>query len=297
MKDITAKNESFREAKASAFIEMPEGAQLLLRERRLEKGDALEIARMAGIMAAKRTHELIPFCHGILINQAEISYAFLPEGVNVECRVRCIAATGVEMEALTGASLAALTLYDMLKPHTTELRISEIRLVSKVGGKSDFQETLDPPAKVVILLAQQEGKATLHRIVEAVKGGGAEIVQCIDDIEDAEALRSHVLASIESNIELILTIGGTGLGSDDDAIETIAPMIERYLPGVMEAARSYGQRRTPYSMLSRGIAGVAKNTLIVTLPGSQRGALESFEAIFPGLWHAVKRQREGRGAL
>jgi len=136
MKDITAKSPTLREALAEAKITMPPEIQVMLRERRLEKGDALEIARVAGVMAAKKTWEIIPFCHPLPITGAEISYEYEPDGVRVRARVRTLAPTGVEMEALAAASIAALTLYDMLKPHTKQLAIVETRLLMKTGGKS-----------------------------------------------------------------------------------------------------------------------------------------------------------------
>jgi cyclic pyranopterin monophosphate synthase len=136
MKDVTAKSPTLREAAAESRITMPPEIQVMLRERKLEKGDALEIARVAGIMAAKKTWEIIPFCHPIPITGAEIRYSFEPEGVRIEAKVRTLAPTGVEMEALTAASVAALTLYDMLKPHTKSLEIQYTRLLMKTGGKS-----------------------------------------------------------------------------------------------------------------------------------------------------------------
>ena len=136
MKDVTDKAPTHREAVAEAYISMPPDVQTMLRERRLEKGDALEIGRVAGVMAAKNTPQIIPYCHPLPITGVKITYTFEPEGVRIRTRVKTIAPTGVEMEALTAASATALTLYDMLKPHTKALEISDIRLLMKTGGKS-----------------------------------------------------------------------------------------------------------------------------------------------------------------
>jgi cyclic pyranopterin phosphate synthase len=136
MKDVTAKSPTLREAVAESWITMPPEIQTMLRERRLEKGDALEVARVAGVMAAKKTWEIIPFCHPLPLTHVAITYFFEDDGVRVQALVKTIAPTGVEMEALTAASLAALTLYDMLKPHTREMEIRYTRLLSKKGGKS-----------------------------------------------------------------------------------------------------------------------------------------------------------------
>lgn len=136
MKDISHKDPTLREAVAEAMITMPPDVQALLREGQLEKGDALEVARVAGIMAAKKTWEIIPFCHPIPLTGVSIRYEFLAEGVRVEALVKTHAPTGVEMEALAAVSLVTLTLYDMLKPHTHDMEIVHTRLLSKKGGKS-----------------------------------------------------------------------------------------------------------------------------------------------------------------
>jgi cyclic pyranopterin phosphate synthase len=136
VKDVTQKVPTRREAIAESKITMPPDIQTMLRERRLEKGDALEIARVAGVMAAKKTWEIIPFCHPIPITGVDITFEYEPDGVRVKAAVRTIAQTGVEMEALTAASVATLTLYDMLKPHTRVLEIVQTGLLMKTGGKS-----------------------------------------------------------------------------------------------------------------------------------------------------------------
>jgi cyclic pyranopterin phosphate synthase len=136
MKDVTQKAQTHREATAEGKIFMPPEIQTMLRERKLEKGDALEIARMAGIMAAKKTPDIIPLCHPLPITGVDVDYEFEPDGVRVKATVRTIAQTGVEMEALAAVSLITLTLYDMLKPHYKALEIHEIRLLKKSGGKS-----------------------------------------------------------------------------------------------------------------------------------------------------------------
>ncbi len=139
MKDITHKPQTKRRARAQARIHMPPFCVELLRERRSEKGDALEIGRAAAFLAAKRTPELLPLCHPLLLEHPAVQYELLADQVRIEGTVETTANTGVEMEALTAASICALTLYDMLKPHAgTALRIDAIELLEKTGGKSHF---------------------------------------------------------------------------------------------------------------------------------------------------------------
>ncbi len=296
MKDVSHKIDTYREAEAEALLTMPAEAQRLLRERRLEKGDALEIARMAGIMAAKRTHELIPFCHGLAISQAEVRYQFEPEGVRVRTVVRTLAPTGVEMEALTGASLAALTLYDMLKPHTTELELREVKLLAKSGGKSDFSQQLEPKVRVGVIVTGRVKDTALQEVTRGLEASpSVALLGAAERVGQAEQLRAALTGLLERGAELIITVGGTGLGADDFTVETVGPLLTRELPGVMEAARAYGQRRTPYAMLSRGVAGMVGSALVVTFPGSTRGARETYQALFPALLHIIATQRRSGG--
>lgn len=140
MRDVSSKDITLRIAVAQAIVEMPAAVLKRLRARTLDKGDALEIARAAGILAAKRTWELLPLCHPLPVEKLDLSYKFGRDKVTVLVEVGTHARTGVEMEALTAASIAALTLYDMLKPHAgTELIIREVLLLKKSGGKSDFK--------------------------------------------------------------------------------------------------------------------------------------------------------------
>lgn len=292
MRDVTQKIETLRTAVAEAVLSAPNDALDLLRRGETEKGDALEIARAAGIMAAKRTWELIPFCHPLPITHADVQYRFEADGVRARASVKSIAPTGVEMEALTAASAAALTLYDMLKPHTPDIEIRSLRLVEKRGGKGDFRDVLKPPVKAAVIVlsdgvaaGEKEDRAG-RAIVEALQQEeGIEIGPYEILPDDPEQLKAKVEALVEGGTDLVLTVGGTGLAHTDLTVETIEPLIEREVPGVMEAARAYGQRRTPYAMLSRGIAGMIKDTLIITLPGSTRGAKETFDALFPAVLH------------
>ena len=297
MKDVSAKIETHREAKASAFIAMPAPAQKMLRERTLEKGDALEIARMAGIMAAKRTSDLIPFCHGIFVTRAEVKYEFADDGVAAICTVRAQAATGVEMEALTGASLAALTLYDMLKPHTTELEIRAVRLLEKTGGKTDFASPLTPPARVAVIQLhpgdnQEHATRVVHDALQ--KDPSAWVADVYYITRGAPELASRIQELVASHTEIILTIGGTGVHANDFAVDTVRALTTRDLPGISEAARAYGQKRTPRAMLSRGVAGLVGQTLVVTIPGSVRGATETYAALFPAVFEVVRSVRAER---
>ena len=137
MVDSSAKPETLREARASGLVRMAPATAALVRDKSLVKGDVLEVARLAGIMAAKRTGELIPLCHPLPITSATVDFAFVGDDLlRIEATVRVFGRTGVEMEALTAVSVAALTVYDMCKSVDRVMTIERIRLEEKSGGRS-----------------------------------------------------------------------------------------------------------------------------------------------------------------
>ena len=137
MVDTSDKPETHRLARASALVRMAPATLALIRDRALAKGDVLEVARLAGIMAAKRTDELIPLCHSLPIAGAALDFAFLADDLlRIDATVRVFGRTGVEMEALTAVSVAALTVYDMCKAVDRTMTIERVRLEAKSGGRS-----------------------------------------------------------------------------------------------------------------------------------------------------------------
>ncbi len=138
MVDVTPKPETYRLAVAAGEVVMKPETLRLIREGNIKKGDVLGTARIAGIMAAKRTHELIPLCHPLLLTQVDVDFRFNEEESKIEIQalVKTRGQTGVEMEALTAVSVAALTIYDMAKAVEKTMRIENIRLLRKEGGKS-----------------------------------------------------------------------------------------------------------------------------------------------------------------
>lgn len=140
MVDVAVKEPTRRRALARAEILMNPETLNLLRSKSLKKGDAFTVAKIAGIMAVKKTSDLIPLCHPLTIEHIEIRFTDVAQAgqITIECEVATIAKTGVEMEALTGASVAALTLYDMVKGYDPGTVISHLRLIKKTGGKSDY---------------------------------------------------------------------------------------------------------------------------------------------------------------
>jgi len=193
----------------------------------------------------------------------------------------------------------ALTLYDMLKPIDKHIEIAHIRLVSKTGGKTDAQKLVlnqicaTKSAQVVVcsdsvFRGDAEDKAGAM-VAERLKAAGLDVMSVIvvpDEIADIQScLLEHA-----PKVDVLLFVGGTGLSHRDVTPEAVKPMLTREIEGVMETARQYGQDRMPFAMLSRGVAGMVNDTLVMTLPGSTKGAQETLDAVFPAVMHvfAVK---------
>jgi cyclic pyranopterin monophosphate synthase len=136
MVDVTEKSETVRVARAEALVEMSASTVKLLRDRALPKGNPLEVARIAGIQGGKKTSELIPLCHPLALTHLDVSIEVIDSGARIEAVARTKAETGVEMEAMTAAAVAALTLYDMCKAVEKGISIGPVRLLEKSGGKS-----------------------------------------------------------------------------------------------------------------------------------------------------------------
>lgn len=136
MVDVSAKADTVRQAVAEVFVTLPAAALTSIHEGSGSKGDALAVAELAGIMAAKRTAELIPLCHPLPLSRVTVTGTVTDAGVRFEALCKTTGKTGVEMEAMTAASVAALTLYDMLKGISKGIIIKELRLLEKSGGKS-----------------------------------------------------------------------------------------------------------------------------------------------------------------
>jgi cyclic pyranopterin phosphate synthase len=292
MIDVSPKFNTLRYARAEGLLH---GAPAVLQrvvDGSVPKGDVRQVARAAAIAAAKRCSDWIVFCHPIPLDWIEVDVVVADNCLRVTAEVKSVWKTGVEMEAMTAVAAALLNAYDMLKPLDDQLVVGEMKVVKKRGGKSDFIDMPPEPVRTAVLVISDSTYAGRREdrsgkeIQEFLQNQpvAISVTEVLPDDRDRIAVRLAELADREGQ-QLIFTCGGTGLGPKDVTVEATGQVVDREVPGIAEAMRSHGRTRTPYAMLSRAVAGMRGQCLIVNLPGSANGARESLEALFPGLLH------------
>jgi molybdenum cofactor biosynthesis protein MoaC len=294
MNNITHKSNSLRKAIATATISVSKQETIdAVKNKTVPKGDVFEFSRAAGLLAIKKTSEVIPDCHPLPVEYAAITHELDGLNIIITVEVHTIYKTGVEVEAMHGAAITALTIYDMLKPLDKAVEILAIKLEAKKGGKTDFKD-LSNDLRCAVLVCSDGVAAGVREDIS-----GKTIIEKLQQInlsvshqeiipDDFAIIQEKVKMLSGDEYDLVLLTGGTGLSDRDVTPDAVAPLFDREIPGIMEAARGYGQQRTPYAMLSRGVAGFIKDTLVITLPGSPKGVAETMDALFPYVLHVFK---------
>ncbi len=299
MIDVGDKPESLRTAVAQALLSFDNKIMNIIKDGNSPKGNIFEIAKVSGTLGAKKTSDLIPYCHPIPIDDVKVDVTIEPNYVRILVQVKSIWKTGVEMEALTGATIAALSVYDILKPLDIFLSIDNIKLLEKHGGIGDFKENQDKKIEAVVITISDSRKKDQDEsgklIINALTTKGFSIVDykiIPDEIDLIE--KELIYYSDKLGVNIIITTGGTGVGPHDVTPEATKKVLEKEVSGISENLRNYGQSRTPLSMLSRGVSGIRGNTLIVNMPGSTTAVSQSINALFPGVMH-IFRMIAGQG--
>jgi molybdenum cofactor biosynthesis protein MoaC len=295
MVDITHKSNTLRIATAQAVVKVSKPETIAAIETgTVPKGDVFAMSKAAGLLGVKKTPDLLPDCHPLPIEYTGIDYEINGLEITILCTVKTIYKTGVEVEAMHGASVVALNMYDMLKPIDKGVEIHHIKLLKKQGGKSDFKDRFRKDLKAAVIVCSDTisaGEKEDHAgkaIMEKLEACGLTIADYTIIPDEKDIIQKNAKHYVKQGIDLIVFTGGTGLSLRDVTPEALSEIIDRRIPGIEEAIRSYGQERTPYSMLSRSVAGSMNDSLVLALPGSTKGAKESMDAIFPSALHIFR---------
>ena len=294
MVDITHKSNTLRIATAQAIVKVSKQETIqAIHDKTVPKGDVFAMSKAAGLLGVKKTPELLPDCHPMPIEYTGIEYAIEGLDIIIQVTVKTIYKTGVEVEAMHGASIVALNMYDMLKPIDKGIEIHAIKLLEKKGGKSSYPiaDVSGLKAGIVVCsdtlyqgIGEDKSGAVIQERMQAY-GLQTSDIQIIAD--DAEQIQNAVTLITKENNVVILT-GGTGLSKRDITPEAVIPLLDKRIAGAEETIRRYGQERTPYAMLSRSVVGTIGDCLVLALPGSSIGVAESLDAVFPALFHSFK---------
>jgi len=291
MVDITHKISTLRSATAMATVKvsLPETIEAI-EKNLVPKGNVLEMAKTAGLFAVKNTHLSIPDCHPLPIEYTAVAYEIKDLTIDILFTVKTVYKTGVEVEAMHGASIVALTMYDMLKPIDKNIEISTIKLVEKKGGKSSYKNRFRDALTAAVfvcsdsIFAGEKEDRSGKVIVEKLESYGVETTHYEIIPDEIDFIQYRTKKYVQEN-QLVIFTGGTGLSPRDVTPEALEPLLENRIPGIEEAIRNYGQDRMPYAMLSRSVAGTIGDSLVLALPGSTNGAKESMDAVFPHVLH------------
>lgn len=295
MVDITQKSTTLRTAVAQAVVKVSKPETITaIQNDTVPKGHVFAMSKAAGLLGVKRTPDILPDCHPLPIEFTSVDYETNGLEITVLFTVKTIYKTGVEVEAMHGASVVALNMYDMLKPIDKGIEIHAIKLLNKKGGKSDFRDKFrkDLTAAVIVCsdtisAGHKEDKAG-KAIIDKLESCDVKIAEYVIIPDEKDIIQQKARSYKEQGVDMIIYTGGTGLSGRDVTPEALLPILERRIPGIEEAIRSYGQNRMPFAMLSRSVAGTIGDTLVLALPGSTNGAKESMDAIFPAVLHSFR---------
>ncbi len=318
MADVRGKRITSRRAVAVGELAAGDAFEAIV-DKRLPKGDAMAMAEIAGVQGAKNAWQTIPLCHPLGLEYAEVRCEPVPErrAIRVYCEAAALARTGVEMEALAGASAALLTLYDLTKPVEPALAMGGVRLLFKEGGKkglwlhpdgmSEAERERYKPRSVprlegitaaVITLSDRASRGDYEDksgplLVERLRALGAEVASAELLPDERQRLVARLRELVAINADLVLCTGGTGYGSRDRTPEALVEVAERKLPGLGEMFRSESSQHTMLAWLSNAEAVLAGRTLIMALPGSSRAVAQAMDILEPILAHALAMVADG----
>jgi len=290
MVDVTDKTATVRMAKAEGEIHLQKATIALIQDNSIPKGNVLTTAKIAGIQSAKKTAEIIPMCHQLNLSFVDMEFELGRELVIIRSIVKTREATGVEMEALTAVSTAALTMYDMCKAVDKTMTIGAIKLVEKIGGKSDHAVEYRPSVGIITMSdsisADKSEDKSGPILVKGFADSGCKADHQKVLPDGSEELIPTIESWIKDGVELIITTGGTGLGPRDLTIQLVENKFDSKLPGIEQALHAYGRGKVKTAMLSRLTAGVINGAIVICLPGSTGAVKDALRVLIPTIFHS-----------
>ena len=290
MVDVTDKTATERMAKAEGKIHLQQATIALIQDNSIPKGNVLTTAKIAGIQSAKKTAEIIPMCHQLNLSFVDMEFELGRELVIIRSIVKTREATGVEMEALTAVSTAALTMYDMCKAVDKTITIGAIKLVEKIGGKSDHAVEYRPSVGIVTMSdsisADKSEDKSGPILVKGFANSGCKADHQKVLPDGSEELIPTIESWIKDGVELIITTGGTGLGPRDLTLQFVENKFDSKLPGIEQALHAYGRDKVKTAMLSRLTAGVMNGAIVICLPGSTGAVKDALKVLIPTIFHS-----------
>ena len=315
MIDIGGKNTSHRRACVFGSIYVGKDVFNLIKEKRIEKGNPLTLAEIAGINAAKKTSDLLTLCHQINLDNIFFNIIMNEKEyvINIYCIVTASAKTGVEMEAMVGVNIALLTIYDLTKKFNPFVFIKNVKLLYKDGGENGlvlgsindvpihlrkyFSETNLYFEKISVVLITVSDRASIgiyknisgQVLFDFFKIRKANILDSIVLPDDKNLLKNIIENYVKKHKpNIIITSGGTGLSSRDITNDVLLKICEKTIPGIGEYLRYTGSAYSKMSWLSGTMAGIYKNSLLISLPGNPSAVCESLDSLQPLLVHSIK---------
>lgn len=290
MVDVTDKTATERMAKAEGKIHLQQATIALIQDNSIPKGNVLTTAKIAGIQSAKKTAEIIPMCHQLNLSFVDMEFELGRELVIIRSIVKTREATGVEMEALTAVSTAALTMYDMCKAVDKTMTIGAIKLVEKIGGKSDHAVEYRPSVGIITMSdsisADKSEDKSGPILVKGFADSGCKADHQKVLPDGSEELIPTIESWIKDGVELIITTGGTGLGPRDLTLQLVENKFDSKLPGIEQALHAYGRGKVKTAMLSRLTAGAINGAIVICLPGSTGAVKDALKVLIPTIFHS-----------
>lgn len=283
-------------ARSEARLESP--AELV---SALQSEAVREAARLSGVRAARDASDLIPDAAPAELTDVTIGFDLQGRELRITTFVAGTSRAHLGTRALLAAQVAAAAIVERFSDSDTSFGEVRASIIERAGGLESLEYDFDPPIRAGVLVVSDgiasggSGDRAGVLVRDAVGKLGRFGVEHDRDVvvrDDPESIRTRLEEWCGDGLELIFTVGGTGLAPGISAIEVVESMIDTPVPGLMEAVRDYGQEQNPLAFMSRGVAGLIGDALVVTLPGSTDAAREATEVMFPAVLHVCKRRRE-----